>query len=184
MADFLAFSTLVPSSPSLLLSAGVAVDDLVMVSIVDQWAMRRTSFLLHHFLFQLLLPQTFFWRCLLWLVDNEKDQPSSFHNEAWKFVSWKYALFDFSSSSSTPKWRERWSFTWELFSFLSLNYFKCSGVIAVDISLGIEWANLWVLGLINGLKPFLFTFLLPQIIGSNGFWAFRADSWGFGFGLP
>ena len=36
MADFLAFSTLVPSSPSLLLSAGVAVDDLVMVSIVDQ----------------------------------------------------------------------------------------------------------------------------------------------------
>ena len=183
MADFLALWTLVSSSPSLLLSAGAAADDLVIVSIVDQWAMRKTSFLLHHFLFQLLLPQTFFWRCLLWLVDNKKDQPSSIHNEAWKSISWKYALFYFSSSSKAPKWRERWSFTWELFPLISLNYFKCFGVIAANMSLRIEWASLWVLGLINGLKPFLFTFLLPQITGPNGFWAFRANSWGFGFGL-
>ena len=130
------------------------------------------------------ITSSFSWCCRKWSCDgvycrpvgNEKDRPSSFHNEAWKSVCWKYALFYFSSSSKAPKWRERWSFTWELFPLISLNYFKCFGVIAANMSLGIEWARLWVLGLINGLKPFLFTFLLPQITGPNGFWAFRADS--------
>ncbi len=36
IAGFLALSALVSSSPSLLLSAGAAADDLVIVSIVDQ----------------------------------------------------------------------------------------------------------------------------------------------------
>jgi hypothetical protein len=60
MADFLVFSALVSSSQSLLVSASVAADGFVVEFVVDQWTMVRTSYLLHHFLFPLMLPQTVF----------------------------------------------------------------------------------------------------------------------------
>ena len=59
------------------------------------------------------------------------------------------------------------------FPLLTLNYFKCSGIIVADMNLG-EWAGLLFLGLglMDDWKPFLSIFLLPWTIGPDGLWAF------------
>jgi hypothetical protein len=55
MADLLVFSAFVSSSQSLLALADAA-DGFVVEFAVDQWTMARTSYLLHYFLFPLVLP--------------------------------------------------------------------------------------------------------------------------------
>jgi hypothetical protein len=60
MADLLVFSAFVSSFQSLLVSVGIAADGFVAESYRDQWTMVRTSYLLHHFLFPLMLLQTVF----------------------------------------------------------------------------------------------------------------------------
>jgi hypothetical protein len=76
MADLLIFSALVLSSQSLLVLADVATDVFVREFAVDQWTMWRTSYLLHHFLFPLMLPQTIlFWRRDCWLIKKTSPFP-------------------------------------------------------------------------------------------------------------
>jgi hypothetical protein len=55
MADLLVFLALVSSSQSLLALANAA-DGFMVEFTVDQWTMARTSYLLHYFLFPLVLP--------------------------------------------------------------------------------------------------------------------------------
>jgi hypothetical protein len=61
-----------------------------------------------------------------------------------------------------------------LFPLFSLNYFEWSDAIAADISLGLSGPVLGLGPLINGLKPLLLTFLLPQITGPNLLWLWES----------
>ena len=63
--------------------------------------------------------------------------------------------------------------------FLSfLNYSSKFHIMAADVDLGPS-GPAWSLGLINGLKPLLLTFLSPQITGPNWLWALKTNIWDF-----
>ena len=132
----------------------------------------------------LVLPQTFFWRCLPWLLDNEKNQVSSAIMRLWDpfFILEKSSIY----LPWAPCWKENHvgllllpfsGIFWRVFlSFL--NYSSKFHIMAADVDLGPS-GPAWSLGLINGLKPLLLTFLSPQITGPNWLWALKTNIWDF-----
>ena len=148
--------------------------------VVDQWTMWRTSHLLHHFLFPWMLSQTIFLE--VWLLVNEEIHTLPIIMKLGNLISSSWKCLPSASRALHQERRERWGFTWEPFFPLFLNYFELSDVTLADISLWIKWARFlcfWVLGLVDGWKPFLFIFLLPWTTGPNGLRAFSKflDFW-------
>ena len=140
MADLLIFSALVSSSQSLLVSADVAADGFVSEFTVDQWTMWRTNYLLHHFLFPLMLRRPFFLEA--WLLVNKENQPLPIIIKLENLISLSWKCLLSAPRAPHQERRERWGFTWEPLFPLFLNYFELSDVILADMSLWIEWAGL------------------------------------------
>ena len=179
MADLLVFSTILSSSP-LFAAAGAAADCLAMEFVVDHWVIRRglldgvedqslSSFLVFGWCYGRPFSLVYF----PYLMANEENQFLTIIIKLWKSDG-VLEMPPFSASSTTPREEGKMTFPRQPFSLFFLNHFEPFGVVLTDLSPVNKWAGLpfffWVLDLVDGFRPFPFTFWLPWTTRLDGLW--------------
>ena len=108
-----------------------------------------------------------------YLMANKENQFLTIIIKLWKSGG-VLEMPPFSALSTAPREEGKMAFPRQPFSLFFLNHFEPSGVVLTDLSLVNKWAGLpfffWVLDLVDGFRPFPFTFWLPWTTGLDGFW--------------